>query len=313
MKILSLVLLNLVICISTARAEQKQDEKQPPSGLDQTVDSQQAPPEVVYPANEEITEDVIENIEGLQPTPEQYERLKKLKLERGRQKATPYVTPPKAVTRTLFVNLDPGASPPMIRLTQNLPSSIVFSDMSGSPWSIINHTTTDEMFQVSGKPEEGESADEHTNILTIATKKAIAYGNITVTLKGLSTPVIFLLSAGQKEVDMRVDAKIPGRNPDVHHRALANGLPEIDDDLGYFLDGVPPQEAQRLKVTGLEDTQAWFYKDSLYVRAKADAQYPAYISAARSTSGMSVYRYAQRHSSITFTVGGNVVTAFIEE
>lgn len=153
---------------------------------------------------------------------------------------------------------------------------------------------------------------EPTNVLTLEALKPAAYGNVTITLNGLSTPLIFILTSAQKEVDMRVDAKIPGRNPDAMDTTAVVAMPGIDDSLTYFLDGVPPKGSQRLKVSGLQGTEAWFYKDNLYVRATGDAQYPAYMSAARSTSGVAVYRYASLHNSVTFTTGGQAVTVFIE-
>lgn len=298
----------LLLCISPCSSHAEGEPKPPPSGLGQST--QEAPPEVVYPANEDITEGVIEEIETLQPSKGQYERLKKLNMERERQGSSPYPTPPKPVTRTLFVNLDPGISPPILRLAQGQQTSIVFSDTAGNPWKIEKQSLNRTLFQDGYKDDVDSS--KQSNVITLEALKPAAYGNVTVTLKGLATPVIFVLSSGQPEVDMRIDAQIPGHNPDAANKTMVSGMPAIDEDLGYFLDGVPPKEAERLKVTGLKDAEAWFYKDSLYVRAKADAQYPAYLSAARSTSGLSVYRYAQRHNSVTFTIGGQVVTAFIE-
>ena len=139
-----------------------------------------------------------------------------------------------------------------------------------------------------------------------------AYGNVTVTLRGLSTPVIFILTSAQQEVDMRVDAKIPGHNPDADHTVEVFGLPTIDQTLGTFLDGVPPQEVYRLKVSSLAGVEAWRYQNHLYIRTKADAQYPAYVAAARSTSGVAVYRYEKIYNSVTLTTGGRAITIFVE-
>lgn len=303
-----------VIASSAVAAEQQQEQQPPPSGLGQQV--VEPPPQVVYPRSADVVEDTIRDIENLQLTPEQFDRIKRIYLERERQKAIPYVSPAKPITRTMFVDLDPGVSPPALRLTRGQQTSIVFSDVSGQPWFIENVSMNRQLFsdgrQGQGQGQGQQGVQQPTNVLTIEPLAPAAYGNVTVTLRGLSTPAIFVLTSAQQEVDMRVDAKVPGHNPDAIDTVTVSTLPSIDSALSYFLDGVPPMDARRLKVTGLENAEAWLYRDNLYVRAKADAQYPAYLSAARSTSGVSVYRYAGLHSSVTFTTGGQAVTVFIE-
>ncbi len=204
-----------------------------------------------------------------------------------------------------------------MRLSMGQQTSVVFSDYNGQPWFIQNVALNRESFD-DGKQSSGQNGQAApnvapTNILSLSPKSPAAYGNVTVTLKGLSTPIILILTAAQQEVDMRVDAKVPGRNPDSAATVNMLTMPMIDGGLTYFLDGVPPKEANRLKVTGMDGVEAWLYKQNLYVRAKADAQYPAYTNAARSTSGTSVYRYAGMQNSITFTTGGQAVTVFIEQ
>ena len=151
-----------------------------------------------------------------------------------------------------------------------------------------------------------------TNVLSIEALTPAAYGNVTVTLRGQSTPIIFVLTTGQAEMDMRVDAKVPGTNPDAETRVAMQAASNLDNALPYFLDGVPPPSAKRLRVTGLDGAEAWVYDQNLYVKARANAQYPAYFSAARSTNGVSVYRYVGVPKAATFTLGGQALTAFFE-
>lgn len=288
--------------------------EQPSSGLGQQVAGE--PPQVVYPRTTEIVQDQIDQIEDFQLTPEQFEKLKEIYIEREKQKASPYISPAKPVTRTLFINLDPGTSPPVLRLSSGQQTSIVFSDASGNPWVITNVSLNRQLFsdgREGGAVQAAGGEQQTTNVLSLEPKHPAAYGNVTITLRGLSTPVIFVLTTAQQEVDMRVDAKVPGRNPDALDTVAISTMPSIDGALSYFLDGVPPPEAKPLKITGaMEDCEAWLYRDNLYVRTKGDAQYPAYLSAARSTSGIAVYRYANLHNALTFTTGGQAVTVFIE-
>lgn len=280
-------------------------------------------PRVVFPSPDAVVERAVREIEDMQLTPAQMDRLKQIYLERSQSRASPYVTPAKPVTRTLMVNLDPGVSPPVLRLTRGQQTSIVFSDVSGQPWFIDKVSLNRQLFSdgriaqaaaaaPSGAAGGQAGAEAPTNVLTVEPLTPAAYGNVTVTLRGQSTPVIFVLTSAQEEVDMRVDAKVPGHNPDARREVTLQSTPTLDNALPYFLDGVPPQGAKRMKVTGLDGAEAWVFDKNLYVKARANAQYPAYLSAARSTNGISVYRYHGVPRAATFTTGGRVLTAFFE-
>ena len=275
-------------------------------------------PTVVYPRTDAIVEKAVRQMEDLQLTPQQYERLKGIFLERQQQRAMPYINPAKPVTRTLLVNLDPGVTPPTLRLSRGQQTSLVFSDVSGQPWFIEKVSMNRQLFsdgRVSGAGQGGGAAGQGeppSNVLSIEALTPAAYGNVTVTLRGQSTPLIFVLTTGQSEVDMRVDAKVPGKNPDAEAEVTLQAAPSLDNALPYFLDGVPPPNAKRLRVTGLDGAEAWVYDKNLYVKARANAQYPAYFSAARSTNGISVYRYMGVPKAATFTAGGRAMTAFFE-
>ncbi len=286
---------------------------QPKSGLGKEVAAQKRPVTIVMPKPTEVVEDAIDDIEESQLTEKQIERLKRLSLRRERMKATPYVDPAKPITRTHIVNLDPGVSPPILRVTKGQLTSVVFSDMNGEPWIIKDVSLNREMFSDGREGAAGGAQTEPTNVLTLEPKMTASYGNVTIKLKGLSTPVIFILAAAQQEVDMRVDSKVPGKNPDAAETVSYTNIPSMDVSLTSFLDGVPPKEARRLNVSGLPNTEAWLHQDNLYVRTDAQAQYPAYYSSARSTSGKAVYRFDSRQNSVTLLSNGRAVTVFIED
>lgn len=298
------------------------DDAAPASGLGKDVGTTK----VVYPSVSQVTDDTLNMLDQLQLTPEQAARLKQMRVDKERLKATPYVSPPKPVTRTMVVSLDPGVTPPVLRLTEGQQSSIVFSDMSGNPWIIEKVSVNCDFFiidqcqqngggalPVQGGQASKSSGPKSTNVLTIEAATPAAYGNVTVTLRGLATPVIFVLTSAQKEVDMRVDAKIPGHNPDAQEGITFSSMPEIDPSLSGFLDDVPPPGARQLTATGLTGTDAWSYQHALYVRTRGQVQYPAYKNAARSTDGVSVYKFAEMHSSVTLLTGGQAVTVFIQQ
>ncbi|WP_323025700.1 DotH/IcmK family type IV secretion protein [Castellaniella sp.] len=296
----------LGLSIATAHAQEAPPPPppMPPSGLGNSV---------VYPSNAEISEGMIRDLEELQLTPDQISRVKKIYLEREANSATPYQAPANPITRTLAVNLEPGVAPPVIRLSRGQQSSIVFSDVNGNPWLIKRVSLNRELFKDGQGGTGGNKEEDPTNVLSLEPIKPVVFGNVAVTLNGLSTPVIFTLMSNQADVDVRVDAKVPGRNPDSGFTVSVTSMPTIDQDLAYFMDGTPPPQAKRLRVRGLENTTAWTYRNKLYLRTHAAAQWPAYQNAARSTSGVSVYRYSNLHDSVTLLTGGRAVTIFIDQ
>lgn len=304
------IVLLMTLLMFSASAHAQAQGLPPPPPLPPNNLGQGALPPVVYPDNSQIAEELIQDLESLQLTPEQVSRVKQLYLQREQVNATPYITPANPVTRTLAVNLEPGIAPPLLRLSRGQQSSIVFSDVNGNPWFIKKVSLNRQIFS---DGQEGTGQDEEaSNVLSLEPLKPMAYGNVSVTLNGLSTPVIFTLVSGQDDVDVRVDAKIPGYNPDAGHSVSVTSLPTIDGELVYFMDGVPPKEAKRLNVRGLDGTTAWEYGGNLYLRTRASAQYPAYRNAARSTSGVSVYRYEGLYDTVTLLAGGRAVTVFVE-
>jgi intracellular multiplication protein IcmK len=282
---------------------------QPPaSGLGQTVNISLPPPPLPAPTVRKRVNKAFNDFEQSQLTTGQVKRLKKQNLQNSEASMSPYNSTPKPVTRTLMIDLSPGVNAPILRLSSGSLTSIVFSSLNGDPWYIENVKLNRNMFS------DGANAGDTnpTNVLTLEPLRPIAQGNVSVMLKGLSTPVIFSLSSGQKEVDFRVDVKISGRNPDATTKvSYEERIPSIDDNVPYFLDGVPPKQAKKLRVVG-GDVEAWELNNSMYIRTNADVQYPAYYSSARSTSGLAVYRFDQIYHSVTLLQNGRAYTVMIE-
>jgi intracellular multiplication protein IcmK len=292
----------------------------PRSGLGQTVNVI-ATPRVIPPVHKKV-ERIFNEFQRAQLTPKQMQHVKKMNLNQQEVLSSPYTSTPKPVTRTLMLNLSPGVSAPVLRLSAGALTSVVFSGNNGDPWYIEQVKLNRNFFSdgMSGAASGGGSSGggSPTNVLTLEPLRSVAQGNVSIMLKGLSTPVIFSLSTGQAEVDFRVDAKVPGRNPDSTTQiSYEERLPSLDDNVPYFLDGVPPKGAKRLKVSGGGgsgggDVEAWRLNNSMYIRTNADVQYPAYHSSARSTSGLAVYRFEQAYHAITLLQGGRAYTVQIE-
>ena len=306
----------------------------------------------IVPSNSTLVERQVSAFEQLNLTPQQMQILKKLNLETERQKASPYINLPTPVVRSLAVSLEPGKTPPVIRMAANMLTTINFIDANGDPWPIesvslnrsqfddsitqsqINISDDQQQSQQQMQPsqprydENGQLISQQTqsqttqnqevnktNILTLFPKSAVAYSNVAITLEGKPLPVILLLASGQPEVDIRVDARMNGVSPKSTRDRPSTGYVKslsIDEDSLGFLDGIIPAEAYSMASSN-NNVQAWEFNDELYVRTSLDVLYPEYTSRVGSRDGSRVYRFNGNPTNIVFTqVNGQPVTVSFE-
>nr|WP_028373842.1 DotH/IcmK family type IV secretion protein [Legionella lansingensis] len=215
-------------------------------------------------------------------TPEQIVRLKQLYHASEYAQAATAGTPPKPTATSQFVNLSPGSTPPVIRLSQGFVSSLVFLDSTGAPWPISAYDLGDPAsFNIQW--------DKTSNTLMIQSLKLYTYGNLAVRLRGLNTPVMLTLIPGQKAVDYRVDLRVQGYGPNAKAMPMEEGIPpSASDILLHVLDGVPPPGSQRLTVSG-GDARAWLLNEKMYVRTNLTILSPGWIGSMTSADGMHAY------------------------
>ncbi|HED1418020.1 TPA: hypothetical protein R4S01_004922, partial [Enterobacter hormaechei subsp. steigerwaltii] len=101
-------------------------------------------------------------------------------------------------------------------------------------------------------------------------------------LKGLATPVIINVKGAEPsvksktvDVDYRLDLRIPKRSPDtpVYTATPEKKISLYDKQLQSVLDGIPPEDAQRLKLKNAPgSTKVWQIGDELYVRSNMQLQ-----------------------------------------
>lgn len=291
----------------------------PKSGLGQTEYT-----EILIPSAPQIIDDTIDDLRKLQLSPSQAKRLKEVFLERERQRATPYLAPPSVQTRSVILDFSPGGKPPEVHLARGFQTSLVFMDGSGNPWTIEHVQMNRQMFSDGSTQPTG-------NIISIEPQAAVAYGNATIKLKGKSVPVIVMLNAGDgatsgRSVDVRVDIRVPGRNPDLPEGTIVDsGMMPGDTNMLRFLDGDIPSDAIRMTAQGGAWVEAWRWRGKLYVRTKDIVMWPAYDAASKSggDDGVYVYRFNEEVDSddvlgkdsfaLTFKSGafGDVRTVFL--
>ncbi len=174
---------------------------------------------------------------------------------------------------TLTVNLSPGASLPVLRTAVNQASTIMFTDNSGAPWPLAAapYNSNDKGFNVEFIPD--------SSVLTVQAIRQYDRGNVTAYLQGLPVPVIISVTSGEADndarsrtIDGRLDLRIPRRGPLAKNTPAGQAKIDLNNPtLQAFLDGVPPENARRLKIQGnVPDTQVWQIGDELYVRTRSD-------------------------------------------
>lgn len=223
-----------------------------------------------------------------------------------------YQTSP--VVRTASVDLRPGAAVPIVRTLMTEPSTVVFLDATGATWplAVTPRVGDSRLFDVEWL--------KGTHSLVISTKTAYGQSGLAVFLQGLGTPVMVRLVSGEadtnpaiREVDYRVDIRVPGRGPNATEVAMGDRQISIYDDvLQRFLDGVPPEGAHRLAVQAQSATpvQAWEHGGLLYIRTALDSRTAVRDSMA-SADGTRIYRMSPTPY-VMLSEQGNTVSVRVE-
>ena len=193
----------------------------------------------------------------------------------------PYPEPEIAVET---VSLDPGVRPPEVKVAIGHVTTLSLLDASGEPWPIQDMSWAGN-FEVI-QPEEGG------NIIRVTPLSDFTYGNLSIRLLKLKTPVTFILKANREKVQYRFDARIPQMGPMARPPIVDGGitLTAGSSILGAVLDGVPPDSAEKMKVSGTDGrTTAYKVGETTYVRTPLTLLSPGWSGSVSSADGMNVY------------------------
>lgn len=215
-------------------------------------------------------------------TPKQIRTLRKQKDASQRAAAATPSVPPKPVATTLPVDLSPGVTPPVIRLSAGFVTSLVFIDATGEPWPVVDYSL--------GNPDTFNMQwDKKTNTLFVQSTNTYAAGNLAIRLKDLNTPIMLSLVSGQRNVDYRVDLRVQGRGPNALAAVTSNDYGNnMPPELISVLDGIAPQNGKELQVSN-NMGRAWLHNDNLIFRTKFTLLSPAWSTVVSSPDGTKVY------------------------
>jgi len=238
-------------------------------------------PDVNKAAFQQVTE------EAAPLTPEQIKTLRKLVDDAERAAAAPARFVPKPVSSAVTVSLQPGATPPVVRLFANYVSNIMFVDQVGNPL-IVDDVDPGAAAQFNVTWSQKAKSQAGSNVIKLSPKASYASGNVSVSLDGVMTPISLTLVSGQREVDYRVDVRVkgvggPGKS------AGGSALPEsVNPVMQGMLEGVAPDGAKTLTSSNPE-VNAWEYRSRFYVRTNYTLLSPAYTGIQKSADGSTVY------------------------
>ena len=218
---------------------------------------------------------------------------------------TPIVFPePKIHVQT--VSLDPGETPPIIKLMPGHVTTVTILDITGEPWPIQDISAAG-AFEITA-PESGG------HVIRIVPRTAHGIGNMSIRLIDLITPITFSLRNDLGEMYYRFDARIPkygplAKAPLIEHGGISSVAG--NETLMQVLDGAPPAEAERMTVKGADDrTTAWKIDERIYVRTPLTLLSPTWDTSVRSADGTSVYTLAAA-SILLLSDNGKMVRASV--
>lgn len=191
---------------------------------------------------------------------------------------------PIAKLKAETVSLTPGAEPPTVKVASGYVTSLMILDATGAPWPVTDLAFAGK-FDV--KVVEGS-----THVIRILPMMRFQEGNISLQLAGLSAPVILKLVADTDEVYYRYDLRVPAVGPRAEPANISGSTRLVAGDAALMavLDGYPPEGAQRMKVTGIDDrSAAWTYNGQIYLRTPHSLLSPAWSASVSSGDGTNVY------------------------
>src|SRR5688572_9754403 len=224
---------------------------------------------------EEIRKEAFDAaLTGLFPLqPNEIEGLLKHYDDTERAAQTPVYSQPKPEVSVQTISMDPGVTPPTIKTAVGHVTTLNILDITGAPWPVQDITWAGD-FEII-EPEEGG------HIIRITPMAKFAYGNMSVRLLTLKTPITFALRSERDSVHYRVDARIPEFGPFAEAQLIEGSMTLVAGSslLTSILDGVAPAGAERLEVSGVDGrTTAYRVGALTYVRTPLTLLSPGWES-----------------------------------
>lgn len=217
--------------------------------------------------------DLVGEVRSREPTSEDIGQIKTIWEEMRRAQEKPAGDQPRPVISMVNLDLSPGSTPPLVRISNQTGAILLFMDSSGKRWA-IDHVTnlSDNAIETQDKPFD-QTKDQSS--IFVKAKRFGATGNVAVYLRGFDTPIIITLLAGQKDVDYRVDFRVPA-NINGQSTSISPDRQEFDARLTSAIMGITPTECGALSSDSRE-VSAWQCRDGIIIRSGGILLSPATI------------------------------------
>lgn len=249
--------------------------------------------------------------EGLVPLGPNEIRETMSRYERTQRAAVPPASgQPRGQVRIKTLSLEPGSEPPTINVASGYVTTIAIVDATGEPWPILDMGIGGN-FEIS-KTGGGAMGSHVVRVMPLT---RFGYGNLSVILQDLPTPIIFKLATGGTTVDYRFDARVPrlGPNAKVSLIDRKNSLRAGSAEIMTFLDNAPPPHAKRVRVNGADArTLAWTVDSKMFVRTPLTLISPSWDASVSSADGTTVYELTETPV-LLMSDGGTLVRARIAQ
>lgn len=224
-------------------------------------------------------------VTGLFPLkPEQIKELLEYYDETTKMVESPPYALPQPEVAVQTISLDPGVAPPTINVAVGHVTTLNILDITGAPWPVHDVSWAGDFEVV--EPQEGG------HMIRITPMSEFAYGNLSIRLLTLKTPLTFSLRTARDKVHYRMDARVPEYGP-YAEASLIDGASELRAGsplMTSVLDGAPPSDIVRLDVMGVDGrTTAYRSNGMLYIRTPLNLLSPGWTSSVSSADGMNVY------------------------
>jgi intracellular multiplication protein IcmK len=247
------------------------------------------------------------SLEQLLPvTPEE---IKDFRRQADNRDAAMADSPPRALrTRTVSLSLSPGFKPPVVELTPNLATALVFLDTSGAPWPVASTVLgSGSLYKADILKTDGD------NRVILSPLSPHGNSNLIVALQGHETPLVIRLLTrsgvdSERSVDGLITFQVEGRGPKAAPPSpgARQGDP-LDPALYSILDGIAPEGFKALE--GDPKTEgAMFLRsgDTLYVRTRHSLLWPGFSASVSGPGGWRVFE-APLQSPVMMDVDGDVI------
>jgi intracellular multiplication protein IcmK len=218
-------------------------------------------------------------------TPEMIKELNRRVDQAGAAAAAAPNGDPRPATSSQTVSLEPGMKALLVNLAPGRASVVTFRDVTGQPWPVDAVVAGNPQHLSIIQPRPGSSS------LTVTPLTAYPKSNMVVFLAFKEEPVVFEVRGSSGTVDYQINLTVAALGP--HAKVTvdtAPGLPaNATPDMLAMLDGVPPEGAVELEVSGGQ-ARAWRYAGKLYLRTRTTVISPSYHASISGAAGYNLYQ-----------------------